>query len=235
MKGCDKRSSPDECQSDDFAPEAYGGPSTAGLFELKKPVQYLFRTTGRAKLARGSQLRTTLKNLATGKALEVAGADAGDGMEVFHNILTSGSLLLQPGLYSWISEIRPVPNDAIDEVGINFTVADSPEAIQTNGLRDAFSLISNRAGRNVFARGEFTALIGDQERLAAQLTVTDLTTNQQFSSPVIELIGPTDRPVDTGVVPYVISGDHVYRARLRIDYSGAGKVACSLRHRWDHE
>lgn len=218
-----------------LSPEAYGGPATSGLFELKRPVQYLFRTTGRAKLAPSSRIRTVLNNLTSGKTLEIAGADAGEGMGVMHNVLTSASLQLQPGLYSWLSEIRPMPNDAIDEVGINFTLADSPEEIRTNGLREAFSVISNRPGRNVFARGSFTAQIGDTEGLSARLTVTDLTTNQQYSSPLIEIIGPTVGPVDTGVVPYVITGDHLYRARLQVNYSGTGKVACTLRHRWDHE
>ena len=101
----------------DLSPLAFGGPSTAGLFELRTPAQYLFRTTGGCKLARNSRIRTILNNLSTGSKLEVCGADAGEGLEKRHALSTSGSLLLPPGIYSWITEINPNPSDAIDEVG----------------------------------------------------------------------------------------------------------------------
>jgi hypothetical protein len=207
---------------------ATGGHATAGLFELKSPAQYAFRANGGCKVARGSRMRTRLNNLTTGQSLDIAGADIGEGIDSRFVIRSGASLLLAPGTYNWLCEVQPNPADAIDEASLTATVANSPEPIETRGVREAFSLVSGRQGRNVVAIGSFTAAIGDSEYAAARLVVTDLSTNQQFASPLIEIVGPTQEPESTGAVPYILTEGHIYRAFFRVDYAGTGRIACTL-------
>lgn len=211
-----------------------GGPATAGLFELRTPAQYLFSSRGGAKLAAGSRIVTRLNNLSTGQSLDICGADAGLGMAERFAIVSNASLLLQPGVYSWISEIKPNPNDAIDEIGLMASVANSPDPIETRGIREAFSVVSSTQGRHMFARGFFDTAIGASEYLSAQLVVRNLATGQEFASPVIEMIGNATNPNATGVVPYDVVAGQMFLARFRINYTGSGKVSCLLRQTWDH-
>lgn len=222
-------------KSDAIDTLATGGPATAGLFELKAPVQYLFSTRGGAKLGRGSRLVTRLSSLSAGRTWDVCGADAGLGMSDRYAIQAHASLLLDPGIYNWISEIRPNPADQIDEISLTASVAHSPEVPETRGVREAFSIMSGPQGRKVFARGLVEAAIGPGEYLSAHVTVRNLTTNQVFDSGLLELIGSTNGPVSTGVVPYVVTANQLFLATLKINYAGAGRVACLLRQRWDYE
>jgi hypothetical protein len=212
-----------------------GGPATAGLFELKSRAQYLFSSRGNAKFAAGSRIVTRLNNLSTGQSLDICGADAGLGMTERFVVVSNASLLLQPGVYSWISEIKPNPNDAIDDIALISSVANSPEPIETRGIREAFSVVSGTQGRRMFARGYFDTAIGSSEYLSAQLVVKNLTTGQQFASPVVEMIGNATNPNATGVVPYDVVADQLFLAQFTINYTGAGRVSCLLRQTWDHE
>lgn len=222
-------------KSDTFDPLAAGGPAAAGLFELKTPTQYLFSTRGNAKISRDSRLVTRLSSFSAGKSWDVCGADAGLGMGERFIIQTRASLLLDPGIYNWISEIRPSPADQIDEIYLTASVANSPEVCETRGVREAFSMMSGPQGRKVFARGVIEMNIGPSEFLSAQVVVRNLTTNQVFESGVLELIGNSNGPVSTGVVPYVVNAKQLYLATLKINYAGMGRVSCLLRQRWDHE
>ena len=61
--------------------------------------------------------------------------------------------------------------------------------------------------------------------------VLNLRTNQEFKSPLIEVIGATDGEVSTGVVPYVLAAGDVYRSSLTLNYTGNSPVSCLLRQR----
>jgi hypothetical protein len=222
-------------KSDTLNPLATGGPAAAGLFELKTPAQYLFSTRGNAKLSRDSRLVTRLSSYSTGKSWDLCGADAGFGIGEKFVIQTNASLLLDPGIYNWISEIRPNPADQIDEIYLTASVASSPEACETRGVREAFSMMSGPQGRKVFARGLIETNIGPSELLSAQVVVRNLATNQVFKSGVLELIGNSNGPVSTGVVPYIVAANQLFLASLKINYAGTGRVSCLLRQRWDHE
>lgn len=211
---------------------AMGGPSTSGIFDLKQPARYLFQTTGSCRVPRYSRARTLINELGTGRSYEIAGAEIGAGMDSDFRLLTSGSLLLAPGRYSWSSEINPNPVDQIANCRMSIDVVDSPAAIESRGLRRASSAMSGRAGTNVFAEGFFFATaLGDTEALTAQLVVLNLRTNQEFKSPLIEVVGATDGEVSTGVVPYVLVAGDVYRSTLTLNYNGNSAVSCLLRQR----
>jgi len=205
------------------------GPSTSGIFELKSAVQYLFQTRGAASVPRDSRAHTMLLDHATGRVIEVASADIGAGLTADAPILTSGSLLLAPGRYSWFSEVNPQPFDQVASCRLRVTVANTAEVIETRGGRMATSAMSGNGGTNVFARAFITTVIGGSERFTAQVDVVDLMTNQQFTTPPLVGVGSTGGEVVIGVVPYVLTAGHVYRSTLKVDYAGTGQVAVVLR------
>lgn len=210
---------------------ASGGPSTAGLFELKRPVRYLFQTNGMLSIPVGSRARTRLNNVTSGWSADIAGADVGAGSDAEFRLLTSASLLLDPGRYNWISEVNVNPVTAPQRTRLRIDVANSPDAIETLGIRQAYSCMSGATGTQIYAEGFFEAAIGPAETMTARLTVTDLTSDQQFASPVIEVAGATHGEVSTGVVPYLLTAGRVYRATMQLHYAGSRPVRCRLRQR----
>ncbi len=205
------------------------GPSTSGIFELKSSAQYLFKTRGGASVPRYSRARTMLLDHASGRSFDVASAEIGAGLAANTVILTSGSLLLAPGRYSWFSEVSPQPFDQVTSCRLRVTVANSPEMIETRGERLAISAMGGNSGTDVFARASITAEVGDSEEYSAQVSVVNLMTNEEFTTPPLQGVGPTGGEVVIGVVPYVLTAGHVFRATLRVNYAGAGRVGVVLR------
>lgn len=209
----------------DFRPN---GPSTSAIFELKRPVQYLFNTYGNSAVPPASRARTMLYDHAAARSYEVAAAEIGFGLDRNFPIQTAGSLLLGPGRYSWFSEVNPQPFDQIAGCYLRADAVNSPEPILTRGLRQVASAVSGAAGRKVYARASVDAKIPDTEPFSAQITVVNLMTGAQLATPMLQGIGPTEGLVEIGVVPYVLTAGHVYRATFIVNYNGPGTVSSAL-------
>lgn len=211
----------------DFLP---GGPSTGGVFDLKQTAQILFQARGGAAVPPGSRIRTMLYHHPLGRSFELSRAEIGIGTATNYVLMTNGSLRLDAGRYSWYSEINPMPFDEIGGYFLRATAANSPDPVETRGAREVVSAMSGQAGTNVFARARIDAQIGDSEEFSAQLVVTNLMTLQQFSTPPLKGIGPTEGEVEIGVVPYVLTAGQIFSARFKVDYNGTGTVRSALRN-----
>ena len=209
------------------------GPSTSGLFDLPRPVQYLFQCRGNVAVPRFSRARTMLFNHSAGRSYELAAAEIGFGLADRFPFVTCGSLLLAPGRYSWFSEVLPIPFDQVASCFLRMSVSNSPEPIETRGLRDVASLMSGAAGTKIFARASVDAAIGDSEPFSAQIIVTNLMTNEQIATPMLNGIGPTGGEVEIGVVPYFLINGQIFRTSFKVNYSGSGVVHTVLRQAYE--